>query len=158
MVMHIQAVKTLPAEDYRLIEDEHVRLNEILDFLHEACCNLENQLGCQTCSREKFASCQGQLTSFSYNLANLSDSHFKHEESIMLKRPHVTQEYEYFRNHHQAHMTIMSELEYLVEQCILVNETGKTAEGYRHLYKRASELFAEHDRSFDDPFILSTVK
>ena len=74
--MHAQAVKNLSAEDYRLIEEEHFRLHEVLDFLRVACCNLENQLGCQTCTREKLSSCQGQLTSFSYNLTNLYDNHF----------------------------------------------------------------------------------
>jgi hemerythrin len=157
MVMHAQAVKSLSTEDYQVIEEEHSRLHEVLDFLQGACCNLENQLGCQTCSREKLAACQGQLTSFSYNLTNLSDSHFKHEESIMLSRPHVTKDYEYFRNHRHAHITIMNALEDTIEQCTLVNESGETAEGYRYLYKKASELFAEHDRTFDDPFIQSTI-
>ncbi|MBI1175740.1 MAG: hypothetical protein GC139_10830 [Sideroxydans sp.] len=158
MIMHSQAVKKLSPEDYRLIEDEHLRLHELLNNLRSTCCNLDSELGCQTCTREKMASCFGQLTSFFYNLINHSDNHFKHEEAIMLKRPEVTAEYEYFRDHRQAHHAIMKTLESIVSECMALNRQGNTAEGYRQLYNKVLELFREHDRAFDDPFIQSTRK
>lgn len=68
----------------------------------------------------------------------------------------VTKEYENFRNHQQAHNNILNELNAKVSQCALLDSHGETAEAYRQLYKRMSELFEEHARLLDDPFIKST--
>lgn len=156
MMMHASSVNSLPQEDYQQIEDEHVRLMEVLDELEGTCCNMQNQFGCDQCSREKLAACKGQLTSFFYNLVNLAFNHFSHEESIMLKRPHVTPEYEYFRKHKQAHQGILLELDRAVNTCRSYKQSGQTAEAYRQLHANVSSLFSEHDQSFDDPFIQST--
>jgi hemerythrin len=156
MIMHANSVNNLPHEDYQQIEEEHVRLMEVLNELAGTCCNMQNQLGCNQCSREKLAACKGQLTSFFYNLVNLAFNHFSHEESIMLKRPHVTPEYEYFRIHKQAHHAILLELDRAVNACRAYKQSGQTAEAYRQLHATVSTLFSEHDMSFDDPFIQST--
>lgn len=156
MIMHANSVKGLPQEDYNQIEEEHVRLSEVLDELKGTCCNIQNQLGCDQCSREKLATCKGQLTSFFYNLVNLAFNHFSHEELIMLKRPHVTTEYEYFRKHKQAHQSILLKLDQAVDTSRSCKQKGQTAEAYRQLHSRISTLFVEHDQSFDDPFIQST--
>jgi len=74
----------------------------------------------------------------------------------MLKRPHVTTEYEYFRNHKQAHQTILLDLDQVVNTCRSFKQKGQTAEAYRVLHGHVSELFTEHDQSFDDPFMQST--
>lgn len=156
MIMHAHSVKSLPQEDYVQIEKEHTRLREVLSELKGTCCNIQNQLGCEGCSQEKHAACIGQLNSFFYNLVNLAFNHFSHEELIMLKRPHVTTEYEYFRNHKQAHQTILLDLDRVVSTCRSFKQKGQAAEAYRLLHRNVSKLFAEHDQSFDDPFIQST--
>lgn len=152
----VQPAKNLSPEDYLLIEEEHLRLHEFLNDLQKTCCNLDNQLGCENCTVETLASCRGQLASFFYNFVNLSENHFGHEESIMRSRLRVAEENEYFRKHERAHAKLMDELYAIVSQCSSLDEQGKTAEGYRQLYKRMSELLDEHDRLFDDPFIEST--
>jgi len=156
VIIHVQAAKNLAPEDYLLIEEEHVQLREFLNDLDNTCCNLENQIGCQSCTREKLASCRGQLTSFFYNFVNLSENHFRHEESIMLSRPRVTKENKYFQKHGQAHANIMDELYAIVSKCSSLDEQGETAESYRQLSKNMSKLLEEHDRLFDDPFIQSS--
>lgn len=156
MIIHVQAARNLAPEDYVLIDEEHLRLHEFLNDLHNTCCNLENQLGCETCSGEKLASCRGQLTSFFYNFVNLSENHFRHEESVMLSRPRVTEENEYFRKHSQAHAQLMDELYAIVRKCSSLDAEGETAEGYRQLLQSMSKLLEEHDRLFDDPFLHST--
>jgi len=156
MIMHANSVKRLPQEDYDQIEEEHVRLMEVLGELKATCCNIQNQMGCEGCSREKHGACRGQLTSFFYNLVNLAFNHFSHEELIMLKRPHVTTEYEYFRNHKQAHQDILLDLDRIVNTCRSFKEQGQIAEAYRQFHGRVSSLLTEHDQSFDDPFIQST--
>lgn len=70
--------------------------------------------------------------------------------------PHIAEEYEQFRRHQQAHAGIMLALHQTVSECSLLDGQGETAEGYRRLYKRMSELLEEHGRLFDDPFIQST--
>jgi len=74
----------------------------------------------------------------------------------MLSRPQVTVEYKYFRTHRQAHDNIMQELKSIAGECNSLDKLERTAEGYRHFYKKISDLFEEHDRCFDDPFIQST--
>jgi hemerythrin len=156
VAIHDRSVKSLAAEDYQLIEEEHSRLQELLDNLYNTCRNLDSQLDCQSCTSEKRASCKGQLISSLYNFIYLSDNHFSHEESIMWKWPHITEEYEQFRKHQQAHADIMVALRSIVDECSALDEQGKTAEGYRQLYKGVSGLLEEHGRLFDDPFIQST--
>ena len=156
MAIHAQSIRNLAAEDYQLIEEEHLRLHELLDNLRATCCNLGNQLGCQGCSSEKLAACKGQLTSSFHNLVYLSDNHFFHEESIMRNWPRIAEEYEQFHRHRQAHAGIMVALHQTVSECAVLDGQGETAEGYRRLYTRMSELLEEHGHLFDDPFIRST--
>lgn len=156
MVIHDQAIKQLAAADYLLIEKEHAQLEKFLHDIQDTCCNLDNSLTCQSCSTGKLASCRGRLPSFLHDVIDLADKHFYHEESIMLSRPHVTEEYNYFRIHHQAHEDIMRKLYALCGECASLDSRGNTAEGYRQFYKKLSNLLEEHDRSFDDPFIQST--
>ncbi len=157
MVIHANAIKSLSPDDYVVIEEEHSRLQKFLSDLYNTCCNLENQRNCDSCSGEKHASCKGHLQSFFYDLLDLADKHFYHEESIMLSRPHVTVAYEYFLRHRQAHQNILRELNQLVNECASLGKQGNISQSYRHLHKTISELFEEHDRTFDDPFILSTT-
>ena len=156
MAIHVQAIGKLAPADYLLIEEEHARLGRLLHDLHETCCNLGNLLSCHSCGSEKIASCRGRLPSYIHDLIDLIDMHFYHEESIMLSRPQVTVEYKYFRTHRQAHDNIMQELKSIAGECNSLDKLERTAEGYRHFYKKISDLFEEHDRCFDDPFIQST--
>jgi hemerythrin len=156
MVIHDQAIKQLSAADYHLIEKEHAQLERFLSDLDATCCNLNNSLDCQHCGTGKLASCRGRLPSFMHHVVELADKHFYHEESIMLSRPNVTEDYSYFRIHQQAHEDIMKKLIALRGECALLDSRGNTAEGYRQFYKNLSHLLEEHDRNFDDPFIQST--
>ncbi len=158
MLLHDQAVKNLGAEDYLVIANEHALLEKFLDDLREACacCKLGEQASCTTCDPEKRASCQGRLPSFLYYVIDLAAKHFDHEEKIMLSRPHVTKDYEYFRLHHQAHVEIMQKLNALVDQCFSLDKNTDTGSVYRQFHQTLSELFTQHDQAFDDPCIDST--
>ena len=156
MAIHVQAISKLAPADYLLIEEEHNRLGMLLRDLHGTCCNLDNLLNCHGCDSAKLASCRGRLPSYIHDLIDLVDMHFYHEESIMLGRPQVTVGNEYFRIHKQAHDNIMQELKSIAGECNSLAKLERIAEGYRHLYKKLSDLFEEHDRCFDDPFFQST--
>jgi len=156
MVIHLQAVKKLAPADYLLIEEEHARLERLLHDLRDTCCNLDNLLSCQSCSSGKLASCRGRLPSFLFDVIDLSSRHYSHEESIMLSRPNVTENYEYFHMHQQAHADIMQKLNTLVDECSSLDKQENTDESYRQLFKKLSDLFDDHDRTFDEPFIQST--
>lgn len=158
MSMHDKAIKELTAADYLVIEKEHKLLNKFLNDLKYACScsNLDESQSCKSCGHEKEASCQGRLPSFLFYAIDVASTHFDHEETIMLSRPHVTDEYEYFRAHRQEHERIIQKLNLLVEECFSLETQGNTPEIYRKFHKKLSDMFEEHDRLFDDPFIAST--
>jgi hemerythrin len=158
MSVHVQAIKALTPADYLIIEKEHRLLEKFLADLRDACvCSRQEQLpDCNRCDYEKQTSCQGRLPSFLYYVIDLAADHFDHEEAIMLRRPHVTEDYEYYRMHKLAHAEIMHKLNALVEECFALDREANTAEIYIRFYEKLSNIFEEHDRSFDDPFILST--
>lgn len=157
MVIHLQAIKHLNPDDYIQIENDHLRIQKYVTDLRNICCNLTNNHDCQSCSREKRGSCGGLLPSFFYDLIGLVGRHFSNEESIMLSRPHVTEDYEYFHKHRKAHYDIMHQLEGVVSESSSLCNQGSMADSYRHLHSRILHLFEEHDRSFDDPFIQSIL-
>lgn len=160
MAVHIQAIKALAPADYLLIEREHALLENFLHDLRAACAcsNLDNTQNHKRCDHEMQASCQGRLPSFLYYLIELAANHFEHEEAIMLSRPHVTENYAYFRIHQQAHVEIMRKLDALVDECFALDSNDNPAEVYIRFYERLSNIFEEHDQAFDDPFIFSTKK
>jgi hemerythrin len=158
MSVHVEAIKALAAADYDVIEKEHQLLQKFLSDLGDACvCSKQDTLpDCNRCDHEKQTSCQGRLPSFLYYVIDLAADHFDHEEAIMLSRPHVTEDYEYFRAHKLAHAEIMQKLNDLVDECFASDRESNTAEIYIQFYEELSKIFEEHDQSFDDPFILST--
>jgi len=158
MVVHNQAINELAPADYLVIEQEHKLLEKYLNDLRNACycSNLDKVPDCQACDHEKQTSCQGRLASFLFCLINLTDKHFEHEEAIMLSRPHVTADNEYFRLHHEAHHNLMRKLHALTDECFSLRNNSNPAEIYRQFNKTLSDLFEEHDRNFDDPFLQST--
>ncbi len=158
MLAHDQAIKELAPADYLIIEKEHALLEKFLSDLHDTCdcSNLDKLPDCQSCGHEKMASCQGRLPSYLFYVIDLVTKHFDHEETIMLSRPHVTEVYEYFRIHRQAHEDILHRLNALVDKCFSQGNQSNTAEIYRQFHIKLSDMFEEHDNSFEDPFIQST--
>src|SRR5450830_12263 len=158
MLIHNQAVKGLAPADYLVIEKEHKLLEKYLSNLLEACAcsNLDKSFDCQPCDHEKQASCQGRLPSFLFHIIELAGRHFDDEETIMLSRPHVREHYEYFHLHQQSHADIMKKLHALVDECLSLGHQNNTAAIYIQFHQTLSDLFEEHDRLFDDPFIEST--
>lgn len=153
MVIHVDAIQNLSPHDFMEIKEEHIRLNESLSLLCTTCHNIGNELDCQSCSREKLATCQGRLVSFFYNVINFSTTHFKHEESIMLRQSGVTKDDEDYRRHQQAHIDMLNALNEIISECDVLDARGKTAEAYRNLCNKMSEQFKEHDRVFDGIYL-----
>jgi len=156
MSTHQSNIKALSNENYQQIELEHARLERYLADLRDTCHYLDSELSCDSCSREKLASCNGRIYSFMHDLLDITGKHFQNEETIMLSRPHVNEDYSYYRTHHQEHLQIMKALKALAEQCGELYQQGATAAAYRELYGKISALFDEHSLAFDDPFIEST--
>lgn len=153
MVIHVEALQNLSPQDFMEISEEHIRLNDSLNLLRTTCHNMDNQLDCKSCNREKLATCQGRLVSFFYNVINFSTTHFKHEEFIMLSQSGVTKDDEDFRCHQQAHIGMLNALNEIISECDVLDARGKTAEAYRNLCNRMSEQFKEHDRMFDGIYL-----
>lgn len=149
VAIHVEALKNLSPEDFNEIHEEHLRLNSSLRLLCTTCHNLNNELDCQSCDRQKWATCQGRLISFFYNVINFSSNHFKHEESIMLRQASATKDDDDYLRHRQAHVDMLTAIEVIISDCALLDAAGKTDEAYRQLCKRMSAQFQDHDRMFD---------
>ena len=117
MIINVLDAKKLAPAEYKLIEDEHLRLHNSLVNIRLTCRNLDSQRGCQNCTREQVATCQGRLVSSFYNIINIAANHFNHEEAIMLRLSLVTNEHDDFRSHQQAHNNILSELNAKISEC-----------------------------------------
>ena len=153
MIINVLDAKKLAPAEYKLIADEHLRLHNSLVNIRLTCRNLDSQRGCQNCTREQVATCQGRLVSSFYNIINIAANHFNHEEAIMLRLSLVTNEHDELRSHQQAHNNILNELHAKISECASLDEQGNTAEAYRQLHKKMLELFEEHARLLDSPFI-----
>ena len=158
MPLHNKAIKGLSAEDYLIIEQEHKLLEEYLINLRNACaCSTADKLDdCPSCDHEKKASCHSRLPSFLFNIIELATKHFEHEETIMLNRPQVTERDEYFSAHHRAHIDIMQKLQTLIDESLSLRNDDNIPEIYRNFYESISDIFENHERLFDAPFIKST--
>lgn len=148
----------LTPEDYRKIAQDHARLHELATDLEDTCCNLKNGLDCSGCGAARQASCRGRLPSFCFAILELSSRHFQCEELIMLSRPNVTEDSTYYRSHHSAHQNIIARLNRLANQSYAMGKSGQLAEAYRALHADFMRVLEEHDRTFDDPFIQSTLR
>lgn len=157
MLVHNKAINQLAPADYEIINKEHKLLEKYLADLREACtCSHLTSTDIPSCTLEQQTSCQGRLPSFLFHIIDLAGKHFDHEETIMLSRPHVSENYEYFRIHRQAHLDIMLHLQSLSDQYLSAGNISNIAETYGIFYENISTIFDEHDRLFDDPFIDST--
>lgn len=158
MLVHKTAIKKLSDADYLVIKKEHKQLEQYLSDLHYACAcsHLYRLPDCHTCAQAKQTSCLGRLPSFLFHIIDLAGKHFDHEEKIMLSRPHVTKDYEYFSFHHEAHVDLMLRLQALSDEYLSMRNQSYIAEIYHHFYEKITDMFEEHDRLFDDPFIEST--
>jgi len=154
MLIHDKAIKALKPEDYLVIEEEHALLEKFLKELQETCSKLDKLDRVR--DHEELACYRGRLSSCLLYISELVAKHFDNEETIMLSRPHVTEEYEYFRTHRQAHTEILRKLDALVNECFTYEDHVSTVKIYHQFYDKLSAFFDEHDRTFDDPFLQST--
>ena len=76
------------------------------------------------------------MISFFYNVINFSSTHFKHEESIMLRQPGVTKDDESYLRHRQAHSDMLNAIDEIISNCALLDAAGKTDEAYRQLCQK----------------------
>jgi hypothetical protein len=158
MPVHNKAIQALSPEDYLVIEKEHKLLEKYLIDLRDACaCSTHDKpANCQLCDKEKQSSCLGRLPSFLFCIIEFAIKHFEHEEQIMLSRPQVTKNDEYFRAHQQAHFDNVQKLQALVNECLSLKNQLDIPKVYRYFYESISDMFERHDRLFDNPFIEST--
>jgi hypothetical protein len=146
---------TLSERDRLLIEGEHSRMGLFLKELRDTCCEYETTNTCQECGQEKAACCQGRLASFSYDFLDMVEQHFENEESILRGLMSSSEDEPYFLLHKQAHEMLMLELRGVMQESLMMNKQGRTAEAFRLLYQRTLAMFGEHASSFDS--ILSRV-
>jgi len=155
MLIHDKAVKKLAPADYVIIEKEHKELKKFLDDLQDTCQHLDSIVK-QDAHNDTTVTYKGRLPSFLHYVSELAAKHFSHEEAIMLSRPNITEENKYFRIHQQAHNNILQKLDVLVDECFLLDAQVNIAETYHQFHRKLLDVFEDHDRSFDDPFIQST--
>lgn len=153
MLQLVQEISGLSAEDHRLIEDEHARLERFLHDLRDTCKEFCTQNDCQGCERERIASCRGRLTSFFYDFLDLVAEHFENEEKIMRGSLLAMEDSPYYRQHQEEHASLMREMRTLMQESAALSEQGNTAQAIRQLYSRVTARFGEHARLYDTPFL-----
>lgn len=142
-------VRELSVAEYRLIVDEHARLDKFLRDLSEACSEFDSLDECQGCDKGKVASCQGRLISFKHVFLDFLIEHFKNEEKIMSNIFRTQGTNERFRLHQQEHDKLLREMDSLMHKLSNMSEQGLTAVAIRELHHRVMELFGKHARMFD---------
>lgn len=116
MPLENQPMGILSAADRLLIEEEHTRLERMLNDLCDTCSNFATLTDCRHCSKEKIASCQGRLPSFFFDFQDFVAEHFENEESIMDRMIRPSDINEYLRKHQQEHATLMLSVKRLVQE------------------------------------------
>ena len=141
--------RELSASERQLIEAEHARLGSFLRELRETCCIFDDTKECQQCDREKIASCQGRLISFTYDFLDFVVEHFEHEEKIMSEIFSTQDSGSGFHRHHQEHIKLVRAMEGLMHAYSDLSKQGHTAVAIREFHAHASAMFDEHSRAFD---------
>lgn len=141
--------RELSAIERQLIEAEHARLGAFLRELRETCCIFDDTKECQQCDREKIASCQGRLISFTYDFLDFVVEHFEHEEKIMAEISSAQDSASSFHHHHQEHIKLIRTMEGLMHAYSDMSKQGHTAVAIREFHAQASAMFEEHSRVFD---------
>ncbi|MDX1916094.1 MAG: hypothetical protein SFU55_10955 [Methylophilus sp.] len=151
-------LQLMSAEDFELIQTEHERLHRYISNLEETCIHLQDGLTCNSCDREKRASCHGRVPSFLYVLHELAEKHFYHEEFIMVKRLQSDQSNDYFEKHKRAHKLVLDAFHQAIIEADAHYEHGKIAEAYKSLHAKVMHELKTHANEYDDPFIKSMLK
>jgi hemerythrin len=154
----VQWMEAFALKDRHQMEMEHKQLDRFLEDLRDTCRNLDSDGVCSSCPNELLACCRGRLPSFVYDLLEICEKHFEHEESLLSTKSHLAESYEYVLTHQQAHAEILQALKSMQIECQKLNQHGLTAQGYRLLFHTVSSLFDEHARLFDDHYINPAAK
>lgn len=148
----ISRVCDLDPADRQLIDREHARLEGFVHNLRETCVRFDTPLACASCSREKFASCQGRLTSFCYDFMDLVAEHCENEERIICNSLRISND-EYFQRHKAEHARLMRDMAELMSEVSAMNRSGDTAQAIRLLHQWISETFEAHAHTYDQVFL-----
>jgi len=146
-------LRALSLTERQLSQDEHARLERFLRELREACSEFNSLEECQDCSREKIASCQGRLISFTHDFLDFVIGHFENEEKIMSEIYSTQQSNRNFQLHQQEHMKLVREMESLMHELSVMSRRGHTASAIREFYYRVAEIFNKHAHTFDEPLM-----
>lgn len=141
--------RPLSASERQMIEGEHARLEKFLGDLRTTCCNFDLVADCQSCAREKIASCHGQLVSFTHDFLELVIEHCENEEDIMSEVFIAHQSHTSFLHHRQEHVKLVRSMESLMLALPGKSRQGHTAAALREFHARATEAFSKHSREFD---------
>jgi hemerythrin len=150
----LTSIETSLLDDIELIELEHESLRELLDEIEDTCCNIENNLGCETCDNAQCAACEGRFNSYLYGLLHISALHFAHEESKLLSQLDNSPDSGQVKAHKKEHLKIIEKLEKLADECEVLSRKMQSAEAYRILHANVVKLFEEHERLMDGPLLL----
>jgi hypothetical protein len=140
-------------DDYALLEAEHERLNQYFLDLEDTCAHLNDLRDCGFCDPEITSACAGRMPSFLHDLLDMTEKHFFHEETIMIKMLNHDNNNEHLKAHRRAHMQILQATHLAIGEANTLNRQGETAQAYRLLFTKMTQLLNEHTSIFDMPFV-----
>lgn len=143
----------LSTADRLLLDEEHARLEQFWHDLRETCTEFESGVDCRGCSQDLLATCQGRLVSFIYDFLDLTAEHFEHEEAILRRLLPSPDDDVHVHAHQMEHVRLLRVVHDLAREAARLNTQGLSAEAIRLLYRKICELFGEHARNYDTPFL-----
>jgi hemerythrin len=158
MLQPDQIANELSRDERLMIDEEHARLEQFLEDLHDTCENFLLQGNCFGCTRTQVATCQGRLSSFFFDFIDLVDAHFDTEEKIMLGSLKASSEDAYFKKHQAEHVRLVNEVRNLMRESSKFSQQGNPSEAIRRLESKLDELFGVHSHEFDAPFLQATQR
>lgn len=124
---------------------KNVPFKRHLEQIRETCPYVNIKHSCETCGREKLASCRGRLLSIQFYGIEIVESHFRQQEMSPIRHIHQTTTY-----YQVAHEALVEKLEAINATSTELNRKLCTAEAYRNLYAKTAVILAEHSRLFEE--------
>lgn len=131
-----------------MVHRDHAKLQQYLRDVEDTCTQLNSLQGCRHCSTNRQAVCQGRISSFLFDLIDITNRHFLHEELLMAEAADKIDDTTR-QAHHLAHANITHAINELYAQSAKSAEQGRYHETYQRLYMTLTELFSEHEQMFD---------
>jgi hemerythrin len=149
MFPHGEFIYKHESNNFQQLDEEHSRIQALLEDLASTCIHLHSQESCSACSHERHGLCHGRLPSFFHDLIDLCAIHFYREECLIEQELIGSAAHARLKEHHKAHSAVLREISQLIMTTNSALKTQSTDQAYRSFYLAVSQIMFDHDKQFD---------